>query len=350
MWTQQDYYGVFARIPREKPQYMPSKGVFLLDIEVELAWGMIDEKMNKRKVRNASKKVRIHLEDVIHLLERYEVPVTWGILGHVILDRCDCRSGVPHPEMPRPSYTWMKRDWYEHDPCKELSEEPAFYGRDITDKIVHYMSQIKIPHDIACHSFSHQLFGDPGCSREVAEAEVKRCIELIEENYHIKPKVFIFPRDYPGHLDVLQKNGIIAFRGRIPHAITYSESGGGVSNSLRKYACLANHWTSFYLATPPPVVTPMQEHGLINIPASMSYNKKPFIPLRLITSKAKKGIEKAIEKREIFHLYTHLMNFGEVSNVKKFFEGFEEILSCADLGRRRDELETTTIRRLAETV
>jgi len=327
---------------------MLSKGVFLLDIEVELAWGMIDEKINKGKVRNSSQKVRIYLEDIICLLEKYEIPVTWGILGHVVLEHCECRLGVAHPEMPRPSYKWIERDWYAHDPCKNLTEEPAFYGRDITDRIVEHTSKTKIAHDIACHSFSHQLFGDHGCTEEVAQAEVKRCIKLIEENYGIRPKVFIFPRDYPGHFNVMKRNGIIAFRGEIPHAITYLESGGGTSNSMREYTSKAAYFASFYFAIPPPVVSPKKEHGLINIPASMCYNKKPFIPHRLINAKAKKGIEGAIKEQKIFHLYTHLMNFGEVSRIKKFFEGFEEILSYADLNRRRNKLEITTIRRIAE--
>ena len=327
---------------------MLSKGVFLLDIEVELAWGIIDEKINEAKVRDSSKKVRTYLDDIFFLLEKYEIPVTWGLLGHIILEHCECTKGVPHSEMPRPLYKWIERDWYANDPCKNLTEEPAFYGRDITDRIIAHTSKTKIGHDIACHSFSHQLFGDHGCTEEVAEAEVERSIELIEENYGIKPKVFVFPRDYPGHLNVLERNGIIAFRGQIPHAITYMESGGGALNSIRKYTSMAAYFASFYFTMPPPVVSPKKEHGLINIPASMCYNKKPFIPQRLINIKAKKGIKRAIKERKIFHLYTHLMNFGEVLETKKFFDGFEEILSDADLSRRRSKLEITTIRRIAE--
>lgn len=328
---------------------MQLRGIFLLDIVIELAWGLIDRKINRAKVRIASESARALLDDVINLLEKYSIPVTWGILGHVVLDHCNCKSGMPHPEMPRPSYRWMKRDWYEHDPCRKLVDEPAFYGRDITDKIVDYTSQSKIPHDIACHSFSHQLFGDPGCSQEVAEAEIKRCIQLMSENYGIEPKVFIFPRDYPGHLDILQRNGFIAFRGQIPHVVTYLESGRGVWNLIRKYTSLATYLMSFYLTIPPPVVSPRKEHGLINIPASMCYNKKMFIPLRLITSKAKNGIKRAINERRIFGLYTHLLNFAQAPDTKAFLGDFEQILAYADLCRSKNELEITTIRGIAET-
>ena len=327
---------------------MLQRGIFILDIEIELAWGMIDQKINKEKVRNVSEKARSYLSYVICVLEKYNIPVTWSILGHLILNHCECRSGVPHPEMPRPSYKWLKRDWYAYDPCKTIREEPAFYGKDILDKIVNYAFETKIPHEFASHSFSHQIFGDPGCSREVAEAEVDRCGVLMEENYGIKPKVFIFPRNCVGNLDVLQRNGFIAFRGRIPHIIHYSESESGLLNKLRKYASLASYLISFYLTVPPPVASPSREHSLFSVPLSMCYNDKPFIPLRLIVLKAMKGLNKAIREKKIFYLCTHLVNFGATSNIKQFLGGFEQILEYADKLRRRNELEITTLRELAE--
>jgi hypothetical protein len=50
----------------------------------------------------------------------------------------------------------------------------------------------------------------------------------------------------------------------------------------------------------------------------------------------------------IFHLFTHDINFGLVSDAHRFIEGFEEILKCANELWRRNELEMTTMRRIAE--
>lgn len=325
-----------------------SKAIFLLDIEVELAWRVIDKRIRKEKLTRESEKVRELLGDIIQIVDKYSIPVTWGVLGHIMLDRCNRRSGVPHPEMLRPTYKWMKRDWYAYDPCKNMTEEPAFYGRDITDRIFNYALKSKTPHDIACHSFSHQLFGDKGCSEELAEAEIGQCIRLLTELYGIRPMVFIFPRDYPGHFDVLQKNSFIAFRGQIPRVITYLESGGGAWNTMRKYISLASYLISFYLGIPAPVVSPKRQNGLVSIPASMCYNKKPFVPLRLVVSKAMKGLNRAVKEKKIFHLYTHLINFGEAPDSKVFLQGFEKILASADFHRKRRELEIGTIRNIAE--
>jgi len=325
-----------------------SKGIFILDIEVELAWGIIDKKLNKKELTRTFEKVRIYLDDILRLLDKYNIVVTWSFLGHAILDRCERKKGMPHPEMPRPSYKWMRGDWYKHDPCKNFTEEPAFYGKDITDRIVNHTLNADVPHDFSVHSFSHQLFGDRGCSRKLADAEVKRSVQLMAENYSLKPTVFIFPRESLGHFDVLKKNGIIAFRGVIPRTITYLEPVEGFWNFIRKYSSLAAYWMSFYLNISPPVTWPKKEHGLVNIPASLCYNKKPFIPLKLVVLKAKKGIDRAIKERKIFYVATHLRNFGEVSNTKAFLEGFETILKYAHSQRRKDKLEIATVARIAE--
>lgn len=327
---------------------MPSKGIFLLDIEVELAWGIIDKRINLDKLRQTFQRVRTCLDDITQLLEKYNIPVTFAFIGHAILDHCDRKFGIPHPEMPRPLYKWMKTDWYANDPCKDVIQEPAFYGKDITDKIVKYTLNTSISHNFACHSFSHQLFGDHGCSRELADAEVKRSIQLMAENYNIKPYVFVFPRESLGHFDVLNKNGIISFRGKIPKIITFSEPPEGLGDLMRKYASLATYWMSFYFDVPPPVTWPEKKFGLVNIPASFCYNKKPYIPLCLIIRKAKAGINRAIREQKIFYLATHLRNFGEVNRPKAFLKGFEAILESADKSRSEAKLEITTVAKIAK--
>jgi len=315
-------------------------------MEIELAWGVIDKNLPREKVTQASKKVRKYLEKIFHLLENYNIPVTWGVLGHLLLDSCNSKLGTPHPEMPRPSYSWMKRDWYAYDPCSTLMKEPAFYGRDIIDKIVSYAQTTALPHDFACHSFSHQLFGDPGCSRAVAETEIRRCVDLMGSIYGIRPVVFIFPRNYQGHLDVLQENGFIAFRGSIPHIVPYQESIRSVLNLTQKQTSLVIDMASYYFALSPPVVNPRVEHDLINIPASMCFNKKPLMPLRLVTLRAKRGIDRAIKERKVFHLFMHLINLGEAPDPEALINDLEEVLKYVD--RRREVLEITTMRKMAE--
>jgi hypothetical protein len=80
-----------------------AKGIFLLDIEIELAWGVIDQEFDKDKITREAMKARRHLDDIFALLENCQIPTTWGVLGHAALDHCS-RDGMPHSNMPRPSY------------------------------------------------------------------------------------------------------------------------------------------------------------------------------------------------------------------------------------------------------
>lgn len=329
------------------------KGIFLLDIEVELSWGIMTapgyNEASIEKARWGSKRERMLLDDILAVLEKHGVPVTWDLLGHAILNSCGSgfHSKFPHPDMPRPSYRWMKKDWYWFDPCKSLDEEPALYGKDITDKIVDFTSRSAVEHDVACHSFSHMIFGDEGCTEAVAEAEVRRCVRLLNENYSINPEVFIFPHNICGHLNVLRRNGFKAFRGPLPLAVNYQEYGGGLANSLSKASSLAIQFASYYFKTSPPLVTPTEEDGLVNIPASMCYSKPSFIPLGLVVAKARKGIQEAVRTKRIFHLFTHDINFGIAEDAQGFLEGFEQVLDLAHAMSEKGELELTTMKSIA---
>jgi hypothetical protein len=119
-------------------------------------------------------------------------------------------------------------------------------------------------------------------------------------------------------------------------------------NIARKYMSLFSYLGSFYFGLSPPIVDIKQISGLTDIPGSMCFNKKPFIPLSLVTLKAKKGIKRAIEKNGVFHLYTHDVNFGQAPNIQSFVKDFGEILAYASLQREQEKLTITTIRSLAE--
>jgi len=291
---------------------------FVFDIEVELIWGFIDYEMSHiTTLKRIIPSVRKVLPRLFTILDRAEQPVTWGILGHCVLDRCECVNGVPHPDMPRGSYSWLDRDWYAPDPCTSLEEDPAFYGKDVVDNIVDYVRESSVTHDIACHSFSHQIFGDPGCTREVAEAEVKRCVELLCDNYGIKPKVFIFPRDSVGHLDVLRKYNFIAFRGPPPGL------------PLVKKVL-------------PPLIYPKIEKGLVNVPASMCFGSQ-VLPVELLYIIGNASILRNVMHRGILHIYTHLSNLALWPSEKAL-----KYLSKLLIMRKRRRIPTATIGEVAK--
>lgn len=319
-------------------------GVFMLWIEVELAWGSVHrKKIDLPKVTRVSVNVREILDTVISLLERYNIPVMWSLVGHLLLDHCNGSrmNELPHPEMPRPSYSWLKDDWYRYDPCTDIQRDPAWYGKDIVARIVKHVKGSRIPHDIGCHSFSHQQFGDPGCGEELARVEIKKCIELMEKEYGIIPKVFTFPRDYVGHLNVLKELGFTAFRDIPPKLYPCLKLERTILNFLKTYCSLFIQFLSYYLFFPPHVVTPKETlPGLWSVPGCLAYGNKPLIPLRLVSSKAVQGINRAIREGKTFSMYTHLRDFGANENM---LSEFEKILSYVNLKMEHGELKVKTM-------
>lgn len=322
-------------------------GIFSLSIDAELAWGLVHRsKIDLTKVTNISINVRKVMDDLFTLLENYEIPVTWNILGHLILERCskDNPNTPPHPDMPRPTYSWLNHDWYRYDPCTDIWKDPAWYGKDIVDKIVQYVRRSNVPHEIGCHSFSHQQFGDPGCGEELARAEIMKCIELMKTEYNIVPKTFAFPRDYVGHLNVLKEYGFVCFRDTPPKLYPCLKLEKAMSNYLKTYFSLAIQLLSYYFLFPPHVVTPSEGlSGLWGVPGCLPYSRKPLIPLELVTFKAIQGIKRAIHKGKIFTMYTHLKDFGVNGH---FLSDFEKVLSYVKTERNKGRLIVKTMSEL----
>jgi len=324
-------------------------GAFTLCIEVELAWAFVHRRtIDPSRVNQISVNTRKIIDTVTDLLETYELPVTWSFLGHVLLDHCNRgKKGMPHPEMPRPSYSWLKRDdWYAYDPCTDLGEDPAWYGKDIADRIFQYLRESKIPHEIGCHSFSHQLFGDRGCGEKLARAEIERCVGLMKTEYGVAPKVFTFPRDYVGHTNLLRDLGFVAFRDIPLKLYPCLKMERTFSNYAKTHLSRFIQFLSYYFLFPPHVTTIREAMpGLWSLPGCLAYGRKPLIPPKLVAIKARQGIRKAIRKAKIFSLYTHLRSLGESESM---LSNFKEILSYVYRKRKGGKLETKTITELAK--
>jgi len=311
------------------------KGTFVLSFDIELAWGSVGSLSIERNLV-AVGKVRQVLDPVLKIIGKYRMPATWSIIGHVFLDHCE-RKGRAHPDMPRPHYSWFDGDWYKYDPCTNINVDPSWYGKDIVEKIISYAKHSPAEQDIGCHSFSHQIFGDPGCSEELARAEIDKSLEIMA-GYGLFPKTFIFPIGSVGHLDIIKEKGFTAVRGRLVERIQrYASLEKSMENMLHKNAALMDEFTSYYLPERPPVFLPEQTlPGLWDIPGSMGFGKKMGVPNHLVVSKAKRGIKRAIEEKKCFHMFTHLHSLG-VDSVS-LLKDFESVISFAAEEREKRRL------------
>ena len=302
------------------------RGIFTLSLDFELIWGTLD--LGLEGFREACERERSDVVDrLLALLAEFEIPATWCTLGHLFLGECSPRDGRKHPEIVPPTHDWVA-NWFEHDPCGSEESDPIFYGKSLVDRVL----ACPVPQEIGCHSFSHPIFGDPGCSRETAASELAECVRLAAER-GLALRSFAFPRNQVGHLEVLREHGLIAYRG--PDEAWYENPR--CPRPLKR----VGHIVDVLLARRPQVVLPEETlPGLWNVPGSMIYfpmhGLRRHIPPSLRVRRALKGLDAAADKRRIFHLWFHPTNLAFETDVmfaglRRIFERAAELRGAGDL-------------------
>ncbi|MCI0414563.1 polysaccharide deacetylase [bacterium] len=303
------------------------RGVFTLSLDFELIWGTLD----KPGLNGFRKACEIEREQVIDRLlsvfVEFEVPATWCVVGHLMLDHCNSEQGVKHPSIVPPRHAWCP-DWFAQDPCGNEETFPLFYGRSLIEKI----RDCRVPQEIGCHSFSHVIFGDSGCSVETAKTELAACVEAARE-LKLEMQSFVFPRNSVGHLQELANFGFRVYRGPAP-----SWDNRVPIEILKRLARLS---VAFAAVQPPVVLPEKADHGIWNVPASMMYfpmhGIRRFVPLSLRVQRARKGLNAAVHHKKIFHLWFHPTNLAD--HMEIMFQGLRMILEHARALRDRNELD-----------
>ena len=293
------------------------RGVFTLSLDFELIWGTLDRGVET--FREACEREReVVVDRLLAMLAEFGISATWCTLGHLFLERCAPEDGRKHPEIVPPRHDWVA-DWFEPDPCGTEESDPIFYGSSLVDRVL----ACDVPQEMGCHSFSHPIFGDPGCSRETASSELAECVRLAGERGLVM-RSFAFPRNRVGHLDVLREHGFSVYRGPDP---AWYEDGRWPRPAKR-----LGHLADVALARCPPVVLPTEAlPGLWNLPGSMIYfpmhGIRRHIPLSVRVSRALKGLDAAVRERRVFHLWFHPTNLA--FEIDTMFAGLRRIFERA---------------------
>jgi hypothetical protein len=314
---------------------MSAPGVFVISLDTELIWGSFDH-IAPQSFAARYPNVRGTIRRLIELFERHDVPATWAVVGHLFLGSCARGAdGHPHPECVRPRHRWFAGDWLGLDPCTDRLTDPLWYGDDIVD----WLLAARTPQEIGSHSFSHVIFGDRGCSADVARSELRACAEQALRR-GITLKSFVFPRNSEGHHELLREFGITAFRGQDP---TWYRQ---FPRAPRRIA----HLLDQAVAVAPPVSQPSERlPGLWNIPGSMLWmyreGARRFVPLASRVRKAKRGLRRASEQGAVFHLWCHPFQLSIDRDA--MMGALDDVLSEAVRMRARGELEILTMGGLA---
>jgi len=204
----------------------PYDGVVLISADFELAWAWRFDRLNPDPLNNSialARKERANIPALIELSEIYNIPITWGTVGHLMLKECKNTGPVPHPELARLPYfendywKFNNGDWFDHDPCSDLSSAAEWYAYDLLKQIL--ISQID--HEIACHTFSHITCSDDICKPNVLRDEIKAS-QKAASSFGINLESFIFPGHTMGNYNTIREAGFTSMRTNFINTLGHS--------------------------------------------------------------------------------------------------------------------------------
>ena len=302
---------------------MLERGAFTLSLDFELIWGTLDLEGTEGFGRACLFERQRIVDELLALLNEFEIAATWCTVGHLFLETCDGK----HAELKRPAHAWLRGDWFGPDPGGTEDDRSVFLGKSLVQKIL----ACQTPQEVGFHSFSHVIWGDPGCSREVAISEMKACVEASAwTGTHARS--FVFPRNRVAYLDVLASHGIRVFRGPGPRWYERDENPGALGRLA--------HLFEVTLGTPAPTVLPeVTSEGLVTLPGSMIYlpahGIRGLIPISRRVRRASAGLKDAADRKRVFHLWFHPTNLADRYEpmMAGLREVFQKVRELRDAGR-----------------
>lgn len=246
------------------------KGGLIISADFEMAWAWRYTKTGFDHTQKG-KIERENFPKIIKVFEDYKIPITFATVGHLFLE--SCKKG-DHNWMSRIPYfddhwKFTEGDWYDHDPHSNYKTAPEWYAPDLIQMIL----DSNVNHEIGTHTFTHIDFTYKNCPAQVAEDELKACMEAVKP-YNIELKSMVFPGGTWGNIEILKKNGIDIYRKNVEHDLAYP-------------------WRD--------------DQGLLvtNSSAALEYNLDYGWSSEYFLNRLKKYINKAIETNTIAHFWFH---------------------------------------------
>lgn len=301
---------------------MADSGVFTISLDTELAWGSFD-KGGVDRHGPAYREVPAVVDRLCDLFERYDVSATWAFVAHLV-------SPCPGHDDAEPT---VRREWLSNAPCQTGADRELWYASELLDRV----RSCAVTQDVGLHGYGHLPFGR--CDRRTADAELAAAVD-VAESVGIDPVSFVYPRNDIAHTDLLSSHGLGVYRGVDARWYERRASASGI-RKLCRFADEA-------LGVTPPVVTPVEHDGVVRVPGSqiLRPNHGPWgrIPGNRPLTRAKKGLERAAETGQMFHLWWHPFNLA--SDLDAMIQTLTSILDHAETLRQSGTIDVCSLREI----
>ena len=220
----------FTNKPFVKKDNIPStkkfpenfKGGMIISADFELGWAWRYAKNYDDPYKTAiimANKARNNFPFLLQKFDEYNIPITWTTVGHLFLSECkegehDWMRRIPYFE--NRNWKYSTGDWFDCDPYSNIEKDNSWYGIDLIEEILN----AEVSHELGCHTFSHIDFSDKNCPYQVADDEIKACIDAATP-FNIKLKSLVFPGGTWGNIKILKKYGFTIYRKNINFDLAY---------------------------------------------------------------------------------------------------------------------------------
>lgn len=201
-----------------------SGGIFVVSIDFELAWGIIEKRWREHYKSNNILAVREVVPRLLDVFKRYDIHVTWATVGFIMLgSRSELLSSFPRV---LPQYQNNSISPYEYidqgNVGLDEGSDPYHYGQALVKLIRQAAHQ-----EIATHTFSHYYCLEGGQTSESFRADMEAALQLANSQ-DVSIKSIIFPRNQVKSecLEICGELGIRAYRGN-QRSWMYDVTGGG---------------------------------------------------------------------------------------------------------------------------
>lgn len=297
---------------------------FVVSLDCELLWGS-HYVGGEKKFKYLENGLFKYYCDLIDLFDEYKISATFAFVGAIAISMEEFRDRVTGFAINSKYNTWLENILVMLKNTKSIS---SWHDRRILECVL----SSKQKHEIASHSFTHLRF-DNIDDQKVAVFELATANEILSKCCGEQIKTFIFPENRIRHLEEFKLSSYAIYRGR-------DDTWYGALPFERLF-----HFIDQVLPfSPRPVELKTDEYNNYYVSGSMllfAYDGvRKFIPDWLRYIKIKRGIDRAVIEKKVFHIWFHPWNLGSSPRMIKLLE---RVLAYVDKCRNKGLLTVSTI-------
>jgi hypothetical protein len=247
-----------------------------ISIDLELMWGRWD-KVDAPSIRLAEEAERPIVRRLLQLSERYQIPMTWAVVGRVF------------------------------DDAYEVEDLPGSREAWFAPELVEAIQASPVAHDIGSHSHAHGYFDQ--LSDAEAFLDLERDLEL-RKRWGLPLRSWVFPCNKIGHVEKLARAGVEVYR-------TLDAGWLDAVRGLGPHVYSVCNLVDKILPITPPLVEAQARSfdgcWAVALPSSTILTGRNGLR-RLVSASVtrfrwRRAIEAAARQQKVFHAWFHPSNF-----------------------------------------